>query len=173
MIDTNYNIDALEYLLDKECLSERYYPLIQYKDVLISLSKQLGYKTKNDIENLSESKLLKIGFQDEEAIKLLHRFLHIYDPNPTKFKEIEKLNLDLERYLSFKELYFLPGVKQTRASLYFYSGYKTLKDIAKGNVDEILENTAKSICKYNLSYIVPLPKEIRTHIAVSKAFTQK
>lgn len=173
MIDTNYPIEALDYLLDEKCLSERYYPLIEYKNQLITKSRKLGCKNKNDIAKLSNSDFLKFGLQDEKMIKLLRRFLTIYDPNPQKFKEIEKLNLEAKQYRAFKELYYLPGIKQTRANLYYCSGYKTIKAIAKANVEDILKNTALAISTNKLSCIVPLAKEVKTHIAVAKAFTQK
>lgn len=38
---------------------------------------------------------------------------------------------------------------------------------------DVLEKTALAISTYKLPFIVPLTKEIRTHIAVAKAFTQK
>lgn len=173
MINTNYNIDALEFLLNKDCLSERYYPLIQFKQEIITKAKKLGYKTKDDIAKLSDADFIKLGIKDETTIKLLRRFLIIYDPNPQKFKEIEKLNLKLDEKIAYKELYYLPGVKQIRASLYFLSGYKTLKDIANSNVNEIIKRTESTISMYKLSCIVPLEKEVRTHIAVAKVFTQK
>lgn len=173
MIDTNYNIKALEYLLNKDCLPEKYYPLIPFKDILISLSEtRHDYKTKNDITELSDEKLRQYGLSDEKTIGLLRRFLKLYDPNPQKFKEIEKLDLSKKERLAFQELYFLPGVRETRASLYYNAGYKSLIAIAKANPNEIIGKTALVISEQNLPCIVPLPKEVRTHIAVAKAFTQ-
>lgn len=171
MIDTNYGIEAFEFLLDKECLSKRYYPLIPLKSELVSQSEKLGYKTKNDIAKLSDCEFAVFGLQSEEKIRLMRNFLKLYDPNPQKFKEIEKLDIGEEERFAFRELYCLPGVKYTRASLYYYSGYKSLKDIADADMKEILEKTASAISEYKLSCIVPLPKEVRTHIAVAKAFT--
>lgn len=172
MIDTNYNIEAFEYLLDKECLSDRYYLLIQYKEKLINNAHKLGCKTKDDLFNLSDSKIKKLGLKDEETIKLFKRFLTLYDPSQIKFKEIDKLNLEPKEKRAYKELYYLPGVKQTRASLYYLSGFKTLKAIAKYDVNKIINKTALTIKENKLSCIVPLPKEVRTHIAVAKAFTE-
>lgn len=172
MIDTNYKIEALEYLLDKECLPEKYYPLIQFKKNLISQSHRMGYQTKNDIVELSDAELFHFGLQDEIIINLLRRFLKLYDPRPQKMKEIEKLNLSAKEKLAFQELFYLPGVKQTRASLYFYSGYESLASIADADLKDILEKTALTISAHNLPCIVPLPKEVRTHIAVAKAFTK-
>lgn len=172
MIDTNYRIEALEYLLDKECLPEKYYPLIPFKNDLISQSHKMGYKTKNEIAGLSDDELFHFGLQDEKIIHLLRRFLSLYDPRPQKWKEIEKLNLSAKEKLAFQELFYLPGVKQTRASLYFDSGYESLTRIAEADLQDILEKTALTISARKLSCIVPLPKEVRTHIAVAKAFTK-
>lgn len=173
MIDTNYSVKALEYLLDKECLTERYYPLIPLKKELIEHAESLGCKTKNDIASLSDEEIAKLGLTDEEMIRLLRRFLNMYEPNPQKFKEIDKQSLKEEEQLAFRELYYLPGVKYTRAMLYYYSGFKALKDIADSDLQEILNKTAWAISEFKLSCIVPLPKEVRTHIAVARAFTQK
>ncbi len=172
MIHTNYKIEALEYLLDKECLPEKYAPLIRFKDNLISQSQKMGYQTKNEIAELSDAELLHFGLEDEKTVNLLRRFLKLYDPRPQKFSEIEKLDLRAEEKLAFRELYHLPGVKETRASLYFHSGYESLAKIADADLKDILEKTALTISANKLSCIVPLPKEVRTHIAVAKAFTR-
>ena len=50
------------------------------------------------------------------------------------------------------------------------AGYKTLAGFINTSPDEIAEKTAKAIKEHNLPCIVPLPKEVRTHIAVAKAF---
>ena len=128
MIDTNYRIGALEYLLDKDCLPEKYYPLIPLKHNLILRSRGTGYQTKNDLEVLSDAELSSFGLSEESLIGLLRRFLKLYDPKSQKFREIEKFDLSEKEILAYRELYYLPGVRQTRASLYYLSGYKTLSD---------------------------------------------
>ncbi len=172
MIDTNYRIEALVYLLDQACLPEKYGPLIPFKEDLISNSRRMGCKTKNDIAELPDAELFRFGLQSGEMIALLRRFLKMYDPKPPKFREIEKLDLSLKEKLAFQELYYLPGVKQTRASLYYCSGYGSLESIAASDKKDILEKTALTISAHQLACIVPLPKEVRTHIAVARAFTQ-
>ena len=172
-IDTNYKIEALEYLLDKECLPEKYDPLIPFKKNLITQSHSMGYQTKKDIADLPDAEWVRFGLQDENTIRLMRRFLSLYDPRPQKWKEIEKLDLSEKEKLAFQELYYLPGVKQTRAALYYGSGYDSLKRIAEADWKEILEKTALTISAKQLPCIVPLPKEVRTHIAVAKAFTEK
>lgn len=169
-MNTDYSIEALEILLNKDCLTERFYPLIQYKSTLIQGLQQLHCQTKNEAALLSDAEYVGIGIDDAEVISLLRRFFAIYDPNPQKFREIEKLSLDSDEQLSYRELYCLPGVKQTRASLYYKAGYRTLADFVNSSPDEIAEKTARAIFEHRLACIVPLPKEIRTHIAVAKAF---
>lgn len=94
----------------------------------------------------------------------------MYDPKPQKFKEIISHTADPAEQEAFRELYYLPGVRFTRANLYYHSGYRKLSDFSEASVEDVLSRTAETIAKENLPCIVPLPKEIRTHIAVSKAF---
>ena len=171
MISTDYNIEALRILLDKRCLSERYYPLLPYTDALLSGLPLLGCRKKSDAEKLSDEALAQIGMTAPETLRLFRRFLTIYDVNPQKFKEIPKLCSDEEEQAAFRELYCLPGVKYVRAALYYRSGYRSIAAFADTTVEEVLEKTARTIAENGLSCIVPLPKEVRTHIAVAKAFT--
>ncbi len=62
-------------------------------------------------------------------------------------------------------------MRTTRATLYFKAGFRTLKDIASASPEEMIEKTSKAIKEVNLSMVPPLMKEVKTHIAVSKAFT--
>lgn len=169
-MNTDYSIDALDILLDKECLAERYYPLIQYRDVLITGLHTLRCKTKEDAAALPDKAFTEIGLTDTGCIHLFRKFLTLYDPDPQKFREIKKVATNLEEQQAYAELYYLPGVKQTRASLYYKAGYRSLSDFVNTSPEEVRIRTARVISKYGLSCIVPLPKEIRTHIAVAKAF---
>ncbi len=172
MMDTNYPVEALELLLDKNCLSERYYPLIPYKEELLAQARIRGCRTRNDLAELSDAELEGFGFREEGLIRLLRRFLALYDPDPKKFREIGKPDIEPEKRQAFRELYYLPGVKHIRASLYYEAGFRSLEDIAAAQPEEILEKTAEAISANKLSCTVPLPKEARTHIAVARAFTQ-
>ena len=173
MIHTDYSIEALALLLDRKCLSERYYALIPYKERLVSELTRLGCRMKSDAEKLSDDVLLSIGLGDADNVRLFRRFLTIYDPKPQKFREIEKLCLSPQEQAVFQELYHLPGVKNTRAELYSRAGFLSIRDIAEACEEEILARTAAAIAENGLSCIVPLPKEVRTHIAVAKAFTRE
>ncbi len=169
-MNTNYCLEALEILLDEKCLPERYYPLIPFRDKLVAGFHALHCKTRDDAAALSDEAIAETGLKDEEIIRLLRKFFTLYDPNPQKFRELKKAALDPEEQHAYNELYYLPGVKQIRASIYFRAGYRSLADFVSTTVDEVLERTGRVISEYGLSCTVPLPKEVRTHIAVAKAF---
>lgn len=170
MMNTDYNINAFEILLDESCLGERYYPLIPYKNILVTGLHALHCKTKNDAAALTDADFAEIGLTDAGCVQLFRRFLTLYDPNPQKFREIKKVTSDPVEQQVYTELYYLPGVKHTRASLYSKSGYRSLTDFIGTTPEEVRVRTSRTISEYGLPYIVPLPKEIRTHIAVAKAF---
>lgn len=170
MFSGNYPIQALDILLVRDCLMDRYHPLIPYKEALIADLSALGCRTRDDVSRLKDRELLSAGLPDEKDVRLFRRFLCIYDPDPKKFREISKFKVSAHKQAALTELYHLPGVRYVRASLYYSSGYHSLKEIASSTAEEILARTAKAIDEQGLSYIVPTPKEVRTHIAVARAF---
>lgn len=171
MIDANYSIEALRVLLNEDCLLGRYFPLIGSKEALIAGLTGLGCVKKDDIAAITDDVLLSVGLPDRNAVSLFRRFLTLYDVRPEKMREIPGITYDLTKQAAYRELYLLPGVKATRAELYRLSGYSSLYEIAKTNVEEVQTRTSRAIDIHHLPYAVPLPKEIRTHIAVAKAFT--
>jgi len=162
----NYKIEGINVLLNKECILERYYPLIPFKDEIVNLLKKNGINTKEEALNCDA--ILNNLFNDDKLTFLFKRFLNMYEINKSKLKEIDKLNLSEEERKSFQELYLLPGVKETRARLYYLSGLRTLNVIANKTTKEIIELTLKTINEMNLQYKAPLEKEVNTHIAVAK-----
>ncbi|MCQ2793497.1 MAG: hypothetical protein MJ221_03700 [Bacilli bacterium] len=162
----DYKIDAIKILLNEDCILSRYFPLIPYKVQIIEFAKKSNIKTKNE---LSEMDTINV-FNDESLNNLFKRFLVMYD-NEYKLRFLSKLNLDNNRLSAYKELFLLPGVKETRAELYYLSGYKNLLSIANSTSEKILEDVQKVIIDNNLSLKLPLDKEIKTHIAVANAFT--
>lgn len=149
----------------------RYYSLIPYKDILIENLNIMGCHTKSDCMKLSDESLLEAGLPDIEMVRLFRVFLILYDIKPAKLKEITAVCKTEEEVQSFRELYQLPGVKSTRAMLYFKAGFRSLADIARSTPQEIIEKTACIIREENLGLKVPLMKEVKTHIAVARAFT--
>ena len=171
MIRTDYPIEALPILLDRSCLLARYDPHVPHAAALLSGLRALGCRVKSEAAALSDEALLLIGLPDTDTVRLFRRFLTLYDPDPKKLREIDRITDDPAERESFRELYCLPGVRQTRAVLYRRSSLCTLRDIAETSPEDLLARTAETIRTEKLPCAVPLPKEVRTHIAVAKAFT--
>ncbi len=171
MWNADYKIDAIKELLNEDCILTRYYSLIPYKYTLVENLKKMGCYTKSDCMKLSDENLLDAGLKDIEMVNLFKAFLALYDIKPTKLREISSICKNPDETQSFQELYQLPGVKSTRAMLYYKAGFCSLDDIAISSPQEIIAKTENVIRKENLSLKVPLMKEIKTHIAVARAFT--
>ena len=161
----NYKIGAIEVLLNKSCILERYYPLIPFKEGLLRKFRNENILTKEDAFNSID--ILASVFKNDSLVRLFRRFLNMYEVRNSKLKELDKLNLTKEERKSFEELYLLPGVKETRARLYYLSSLKSLKDIANKTADEIIGLTQKAIVDNNLLCKPPLKKEVLTHIVVA------
>lgn len=170
MICTDYNTNALPVLLDRNCISERYYPLIPYVDTLLPELDSLGCRVKSDVQKLPDEVFRRIGMQDPGLIRLLRRFLMLYDPNPGKFREIDVFCQDPEMQAAFRELYCLPGVRRVRAELYYRAGYRSVSAFASAAPEEIIDRTTAVIQANSLPCTVPFLKEVRTQIAVARAF---
>lgn len=171
MLNTDYKIEAIEVLLNEDCILTRYYPLISYKDILVENLKKMGCYTKSDCMKLSEESLLDAGLMDIGMVHLFKAFLVLYDIEPAKLREISSVCKKDEDIQSFRELYQLPGVKSTRAMLYCKAGFRSLADIAISSPEDIIAKTENVIREENLVLKVPLMKEVKTHIAVARAFT--
>lgn len=167
----NYPITAIGILLNKDCILARYMPLIPLKEKLIAGLLHLGCDTKEKCTLLTDEQLLSIGIPNKEMINLFRRFLVMYDVNPQKFKDIDSLSLSVGEAKAYRELYQLPGVKATRAELYYKAGYTNLFEIASATAEEIIEKTSQVIAAESSNNKAPLLKEARTHVAVARAFT--
>lgn len=55
---------------------------------------------------------------------------------------------------------------------YYDSGYGSLRRIASSLPEQIIADTSELITGKALSIKAPLPKEVRTHIAVAKVLTE-
>lgn len=83
----------------------------------------------------------------------------------------ELLNIsgtDIRKLCAMCHLMRLPGVKDTRASLYYDSGLKSLDDFRNITSDKILEAVTSYIAVSECGKSVPQRKEIATQIAVSR-----
>lgn len=129
-MNTDYKITAINVLLNEDCILTRYYPLIPYKKNLIENLSKIGCQIKSDCMKLSDDSLLGAGLTDIEMVRLFRMFLSLYDVKPAKLKEITTVCKENKEIQAFKELYQLPGVKSTRAMLYYKAGFQSLTDIA-------------------------------------------
>lgn len=167
----NYRVEAFAILLREDCLLQRYYPLIPYREMLLENLRGIYCVSKNECAALPDETLLELGLPNRELVNLFRRFLTMYDVRDSKFKEIASVAADEAEAAALRELYLLPGVKATRAMLYYASGYGSLSRIASTPPEQIIRDTSELINRKGLSMKAPLPKEVRTHIAVAKALT--
>lgn len=165
----DYSIGAMDVLLQADCILPGYVPLVRYKEKLLENLRRQGIRSKSACMTLSDEALLAAGLPDEETVRLFRRFLVMYDVKAGKLKEIDSVAADEAEAAVFRALYLLPGVKAVRAGLYRRAGYDCLRKIAAASPEEILRATAEVIRRECLVLKAPLPKEIRTHIAVAKA----
>ena len=171
-MNSDYKVEAMAILLNEDCILQRYVPLVPYKHDIIKNLKKLGCHIKSDCMKLSDRALLGIGLTDMEMVILFRNFLTLYDVKPAKLKEINSVCKTSEEIQSFQELYQLPGVKSTRAMLYYKAGLCSLETIAQSSAQDIIAKTEYVIKTEHLDLKVPLMKEVRTHIAVARAFTE-
>ncbi|MGN0591611.1 MAG: DUF4332 domain-containing protein [Ruminococcus sp.] len=171
MVNTDYQIEAIITLLNKDCILERYYPLIPYKTTLVEAFKAMGCNVKSDCLALPDDALLNAGLPTVEMVNQFKRFLLMYDVNPKKLREIDVVGKTTEEMDALRQLCHLPGVKSTRASLYYKAGFPSLDAIACSTPEETMKKTEAMIRERNMNLSVPFMKEIKTHIAVAKAFT--
>lgn len=168
----DYRVEALEILLNEDCILQRYYPLIPYKESLLENLKKINCSSKSECIALPDETLTALGLPSPELVSLFRRFLVMYDVRDSKFRDIDSIAANEAQAAAFRELYLLPGVKSTRALLYYDSGYSTLRKIASSLPEQILRDTGDLIARKGLTMKAPLPKEVRTHIAVAKALTE-
>ena len=155
----NFYIDDLLLSVRKETTMERYLPLTEYRDRLLTLMHKNGVTFKNEV---TPDILAKVEAACGSGIaRLFARFIHIYDFNRSKLKEMPEYDADIEGLLR------LPGVRMLRANLYCHSGV-TLKVLAEKSTEEIQEQVRSYIEREHRSEIVPLTKEVNCHREVAK-----
>lgn len=157
--------------MKEECVPDRYYTLIPYRDRLVNTLLAAGLLKISEVKRLSDAELVNAGLPDNRTVALFRRYLTIYEPSPAKIRELESSGRSPEEMEMYRELYDLPGVKATRAELYILSGYDRLEKIAAASAEDIYRDTKETIDRLGLPLKAPLLKEVRTHIASAKAFT--
>lgn len=160
----NYYMNDLIGSLKKDVVMERYYPLIDYKENLISLLSESGIIRRDQISDAVIDHIrAKTG---DDIARLFARFIHIYDFNKSKLRDI-KSYIGTDSYEILEGLVRLPGVRLLRAELYLRSGI-TLKTLAEKSTEEIRDMVSSYIQRENRPEIVPLPKEVNCHREVAK-----
>lgn len=170
-IELNYRIEGFSLLLNEDCILSRFYPLIPYKEQLLENAGKKGCRTKQDCAKLTDKELLQIGLPNSAMVMLFRAFLTLYDVPVQKLKEIRASAVDDDERDSLVELSLLPGVRLKRARLYFRAGYTNLQRIANALPDEMIASISEFMMRENVPGKAPLPKEVKTHIAVAKVLT--
>ena len=75
---------------------------------------------------------------------------------------------EVQQLIGLCQLMRLPGVKDTRASLYYDAGLRSLKEFREASYEEIREKIATYLLNTQSEKSMPLKKELLTQIAVSK-----
>ncbi len=163
-MNDNYYMDDLINSLEKDIVMERYFPLIPYKEELTNIMNKAGAVRKDQISDaVIEDIRMMLG---DDISRLFARFIHIYDFNKSKLREIKGC-LGTKDYDSLSALLRLPGVRCLRAELYFGSGV-TLEVLAEKSTEDIRNMVGDYIKRENRSEIIPQPKEVNCHRAVAK-----
>lgn len=163
-MNDNYYLDDLISSLKKDVVLKRYYPLINYKEELTDILKKAGVVRKNQVsENVIEDISKVLG---KDISNIFARYIHIYDFNKAKLKDIKDY-LGTKEYDSLAELLRLPGVRLVRAKLYYNSGV-TLNVLIEKTSEEIRDMISDYIKREFRQEIIPQPKEVKCHKEVAK-----
>ena len=163
-MNDNYYINDLINSLSKDVVMERYYPLINYKDELAKILSDAKVVRKNEVTDVVIDDISRtLG---EDISRMFTRFIHIYDFNKSKLKDIKNY-IGSKEYDSLEGLLRLPGVRLLRAELYFNSDV-TLYVLASKSTEEIRNMVCDYIKHNNRQEIVPQPKEVNCHREVAK-----
>ena len=163
-MNDNYYVNDLINSLKKDVVMELYYPLINYKEELISIISKVGVVRKNQISETVIEDIEKILGKD--ISNSFARFIHIYDFNKSKLRDIKDY-AGTKEYDSLADLLRLPGVRALRAKLYYNSGV-TLKILAEKSTEDIRAMVCNYIQRNRREEIIPQPKEINCHREVAK-----
>lgn len=160
----NFYIEDLILSVRKETTMERYLPLAEHREELLAVMRENGIVFRDDV---TDAVLQKVGVTCGETVaRLFARFIHIYDFNRQKLRDIKAYE-GTEAYEPLAGLLRLPGVRLLRAELYYHSGV-TLQTFAEKTTEEIRDMVRVCIEREHRTEIVPLPKEVNCHREVAK-----
>lgn len=112
-----------------------------------------------------------IGKLAESGIKSSGDYLRFYLANG-KSNTAERFGAafeEAEKLFCFCDLMRLPGVKETRAELYFDSGFRRFDNFSEQTAADMQKTISEYIKASGSGKAVPLLKELSTQIAVSRA----
>lgn len=162
-MNDNYYIDDLLGSLERDIAMERYYPLIDHKGELAAILKKACVVRKDQVSgDVTEAIRMELG---DDVSRLFNRYIHIYDFNRSKLREIKDY-AGTEEYDALTALLRLPGVRLLRAELYLNSGV-TLEVLAEKTTADIRNMVREYIMRDNRPEIIPQPKEVNCHRAVA------
>lgn len=163
-MDDNFYLADLLGSLREDTTMERYWPLISMREALLRYLAELGLVFRDDVTDAVIDSLT--GRFGEDSVRLFRRFLHLYDFNPAKLRELRQI-ADPSEAAALSQLLRLPGVKSKRAGVYYHSGV-TLNILAEKSTEEIREMVRAYLTRENRPETVPFPKEVNCHRAVAK-----
>lgn len=163
-MDDNFYLSDLLGSLREDTTMERYWPLIPIREELLRYLTELGPVFRDDVSDAVTEALA--GRFGEETVRLFRRFLHLYDFNPAKLRELRQV-ADPSEAAALSELLRLPGVKLLRAGVYYRSGV-TLRVLAEESTEEIRDRVRAYLTREHRTETVPFPKEVNCHRAVAE-----
>lgn len=129
----------------------------------------------HDFKNRSLKELKSLNSNVLETVlsqgykKSLDILLLASEKSEQEMAELFKIEvIDAQRLVGLCHLMRLPGVKDTRASLYYDAGMESLRDFHENSFDEICKMISKYLMETGSDKSMPLKKELLTQIAVSK-----
>lgn len=163
-MNDNYFMEDLIGSLERNIVMDRYDPLIGYKGELSAILTKNGIVRKDQVSDAVIEEIRDMLGEDVSG--LFARFIHIYDFNRSKLREIKGYAGKKEQDV-LAGLLRLPGVRLLRAELYWKSGV-TLEVLAEKSTEEIRSMVRDYIQRENRVQIAPQPKEVNCHRAVAK-----
>lgn len=163
-MDDNFYLADLLGSLREDTTMERYWSLIPHRDALLDFLTGQGLVFRDDVtEGVLTALEERFG---EDTVRLFRRFLHLYDFNPVKLRELRQV-ADPAEAAALAELLRLPGVKLRRAGVYYHSGV-TLNVLAGKSTEEIRDMVREWLSRESRPETVPFPKEVNCHRAVAE-----
>ena len=159
----NFLVTDLIRSVRKETTVERYLPIAEHRETLLFLIRERKITYRDEV---TEEVFAEISARcGEEFSRLFARFLHLYDFNPQKLREIRGYE-GSDAYEPLAALLRLPGVRIKRAELYYHSGV-TLQVLASRTTTEIQGMVRAYVEREHRPEIVPLTKEVNCHRVVA------